>query len=177
MTANEVAEKIRQEIDDDLRDDVQWPELVHNKGRVDECALTAICTALGLDQEYESMRFEREIGLSMGEACNDAAHYHFRTKAFLMKLWGGEVELFFYSNPLSKDRTYEMHPDLSGVGLMTCRNQENGERHAVAYQDGWVYDGNAPSPLRYKRWAIEVGDDIIIDGMRLRKELNDEHDC
>lgn len=174
MDALEVSRKIMREIDDDLADDVSWPELEHNRGRKDECALTALCTALGLDVEYESMRFEREVGLSMGEACCDPAHYHFRTKAFLMGLWGGEVNLFFHSYPLSHDRTYEMHPDLTGVGVMTCKCRKTGDRHAVAYQDGWVYDGNAPSPLRYKRWAIEVGDDIIIDGMSLRKEPKNE---
>jgi hypothetical protein len=44
------------------------------------------------------------------------------------------------------------------------------QRHAVAYENGWVYDGNAPSPLRYQVWALGVGSNVVVDGMSLRKE-------
>lgn len=150
---------------------VSYPALVHNHGQRDECALVAVCTALEVDYAEQSHRYEMENGKTFGEAARKATQMSYIvTKDWLEAMWGNDCELFFRSYPLSNLRTWEMSPDLSGVGVMTCRNQYNGDRHAVAYQDGWVYDGNAPSPLRYKVWAMGVGDNTVIDGMSTRKE-------
>jgi hypothetical protein len=171
LTADEVARLIRMEIAQDHRGEVSWPALEHQHGSNDECALVAVCTALGRDVAVESRRYEVENGKSLGEAARRASIESYRdTLEFLEGLWKSSCRLFFFSHPLSSERTYEMNPDLSGVGVMTCRDMNTMQRHAVAYENGWVYDGNAPSPLRYQVWALGVGSNVVVDGMSLRKE-------
>lgn len=171
LTPDEIRRLIELEVTQGGRDDVSWPALKHLHGAKDECALVAVCCALEIDLDTESHRYEIENGISLGEAARKANWSNFRTtKTFLDGLWQKDCMLFFKSNPISAARTWEMTPDLGGVGVMTARNSNNGERHAVAYQDGWVYDGNAPSPLRYSVWAMGVGDNVVVDGMSTKKE-------
>lgn len=168
---DETARLIRMEIAQDDSGDVSWPELVHNHGQKDECALVAICTALEVDYAEQSHRYEIENRKSWGEAARKATWANFQiAKDFLEGLWGQDCMMFFESQPLTEKRTWEMDPGLRGVGIMTSKNNNNGDRHAVAYQDGWVYDGNAPSPLRYQVWALGIGVNVVIDGMSPRKE-------
>ncbi len=171
LTDDEITRLIRMEIAANGAGEVKWPELVLTHGNVDECSLVAVCVALEIDYQDESLRYEQAMGCTMGWSARHVTEAnHHRMKDFLEGLWGQPVTLFFRSYPISDHRTWERDVDLSGVGVMTARNNDTGDRHAVAYENGWVYDGNAPSPLRYQVWALEVGANVVIDGMSKMKE-------
>lgn len=147
------------------------PSLKFIKVRRSECTLGAICTALELDYEAVSDRFTRENGVGFGE-CAEKRLKIPKLLAFLEEVWGGPTPWFSYSRPMpDRKRTWEVNPYLEGIGVLTYMDGNNkGRRHTIAFENGWIYDGNAPGPLPYWQWSIEVGDNIILDGFELRKE-------
>lgn len=143
-----------------------FPTLKHVRGRRDECSLLAVCTAQALDYWDESDRFTQEQGIGFGECCKKQFRM-VEVSAFIEKLWGPYPLWLNYSRPRVDDlKVWETTLDLKGVGILTTNNPITKYRHAVAYQDGWIYDGNYPEPTRYPLWSLRIDQNCVIDGMQ-----------
>lgn len=151
---------------------LQWTRGI---GRDDECALLAICTAQGYDYLEVSDAFEREHGASMSECVRRRIKYR-DFIAYLKRINGRSVRWAYESRPIPPYALlWEHTPNLRGVGILAIKERIIGYRHAVAYENGWIYDGNQPRPMSYDMWALCLDGEWIIDGMQ--RSFGKEEKC
>ena len=147
------------------------PKLAFAKGqgRDNECSLLAVCTAQGLNYLEHSDAFERAYGAGFGECCVKGLK-PYRVLEYLRHLWGTQCVWSYESRPRGDGRrVWEHIPDLRGIGILAIKDLISGNRHAVAYENGWIYDGNAPRPMSYDMWAVCIQGEQIVDGWERAK--------
>lgn len=147
---------------------------VKGQGRLNECSLLAVCTAQGHNYIDCSNAFERAYGVGFGECCVKGLK-PYRVLEYLRHLNGQNVTWSHESRPRGDGAlVWEHLPDLRGIGILAIKDLITGNRHAVAYENGWIYDGNAPRPMSYPMWAVCIEGDQIIDGMQRAKRKENE---
>jgi len=125
--------------------------LRHYRQQKSECALVAACMAYNKRYPYQSRKFERVYGKTWIEALTKS-RTSWQCIAFTRELIGVEPRWFDVASIRWKKAGCIVRPPLGGDGIITI-DTPGKLRHAVAFSNGMIYDGNAPCPLPWDFWA------------------------
>lgn len=143
----------------------------HNRQRKDECGLCAVCTATEIDYGRQSDMFEMDHGYTFGEAMvrNPLHPAAFGLMSQLLGFDANKLRRVNYrtvcrSSYRSRVGLNDL-TDLRGKGIMVFRNVMMQVKHAVAYHNGVIYDGNAPYQLWFGDYVNVLRANALTNGM------------
>ncbi len=124
--------------------------MIHYKQNHSECALVSACMAYDVNYPRASHTFEVRAGRTWREALTRGSGW-MHCVEFLRELTSVEP-LWFRATDRWDGYDRIVRPPLSGKGILTI-DSRGDNRHAVAWCDGQIYDGNAPCPLPWDMWT------------------------
>lgn len=123
----------------------------HYKQAHSECGLVAACMAYGKHYPYWSHKFELTYGKTWIQALS-RKHTSHQCIEFSRMLTGVEP-LWFAATNRWKTPGRIIRPPLMGRGILTIDCGADVNRHAVAFHNAMIYDGNAECPLPWHYWS------------------------
>ena len=134
-----------------------------------ECILAAACMAYDLNYPQASHNFEVRYGKTWIIALTNSwsAPQCFQ---FLEEITGISSKWCDKGAKRWKTPGYITRPPLGGQGILTINCEPGNYRHAVAWGDGMIYDGNAAYPLEWDVWA-SCYPTAWLDGWHPRKDV------
>lgn len=134
----------------------------HFKQRHNECALAAACAASELDYPQVSDSFRRKHGeLTFGDFTSVRSG-HKECVLFLTRITGRSGLWISHHGPFTSLDDYT--PNLKGRGILALTLLViPKERHAVAYENGVIYDSDLERPWPFEIWRGKRISDFYID--------------
>jgi hypothetical protein len=129
----------------------------HQMQRSKECGLTAVCTAMGLDYIKTSNEFRNRYG----DSWENVKAKNLRSATDFLRELGVQGDWFDHSRP-----KYFKYGELEALlnneaGVFSIIFLRTGQRHAVAFKKGMIYDSSALYPMSYVEWRRRVSRHII----------------
>lgn len=138
----------------------------HWKQENSECALVSACMAYDQNYPRASRAFEFRAGRTWKEALSRSPGW-MHCVEFLREITGVEP-LWFRASDRWQGYGKIVRPPLGGTGILTIDSGPSKSRHAVAWADGQIYDGNAPYAMPWDMW-VEHYPGAWLDGWHPRK--------